>query len=111
MSGLREEKFDYALKEVWDHLKGIRSLDACRITEICRDRQALLAIVRIWTRRERTRALSAPTLLLTDSSIIQWRSAKPQRCLVPFGRSIKRTCAIHAIPNRPRCSNGTRNST
>lgn len=95
-----QEEFDYALKEGLgprkEHL--IPWMHVSHITEVMRDRQALAIVRALWTRRdELAREYDiAPTLLLSDSSIIEVAKRKPHNAAQFRSiRSINERVRIH----------------
>lgn len=95
-----QEEFDYALKEGLGPRKEhpIPWMHVSHITEVMRDRQALAIVRALWTRRdELAREYDiAPTLLLSDSSIIEVAKRKPHNAAQFRSiRSINERVRIH----------------
>ena len=108
-----QEEFDYALKEGLGPRKEhpIPWMHVSHITEVMRDRQALAIVRALWTRRdELAREYDiAPTCYCPTAPSSKWRNANHTtlRNSVRFAPSTN-ACASIPIPNRTRCSNGTR---
>ena len=95
-----QEEFDHALKEGMGPRKEhpIPWMRVSHITEVMRDRQALAIVRALWTKRdELAREYDiAPTLLLSDSSIIEVAKRKPHNAAQFRAiRSINERVRIH----------------